>query len=116
MASKFDVGTIEEDFKRIGLIPEAVVEAVETAAETIAEETVETPEKKEEPAEVAEAEQTEGIKLLRKKRPTGKLRMQRRKQKMMRRRNRGKLKLKARKFRRSARGKRFQGNYYEHFH
>lgn len=126
MPGKFAVGSIEEDFKKIGLIPAVVAEAVSTAVEVegVAKPVVEAAPKTETPAEkpaavatepAAEepkpAEVTEGIKLLRKKRPTGKLRMQRRKQKMLRRRNKGKLKLKARKFRRSARGKRFLRKY-----
>jgi hypothetical protein len=123
MASNFLVGSIEEDFKKIGLIPEIVVENVSLAAEvspvgasTLKVETADAPvavsaEPVEAPKTEAAAETTEGLKLLRKKRPSGKLRTQRRKQKMLRRRNKGKLKLKARKFRRSARGKRFLRKY-----
>lgn len=126
MASNFLVGSIEEDFKKIGLIPEIVVENVSLAAEVLPAE-VSTPkvaaavdapasppaatEPVEAPKTEAAAETTEGLKLLRKKRPTGKLRMQRRKQTLMRRRNKGKLKLKARKFRRSAAGRRFLQKY-----
>lgn len=126
MANSFSVGSIEEDFKRIGLIPEVVVEKVSTAADIVAEDTKQPVEGEKSGAEAATAasatataekvekapeEQTEGLKLLRKKRPTGKLRMQRRKAKMLRRRNKGKLKLKAKRFRKSARGKRFLRKY-----
>jgi hypothetical protein len=89
----FAVGTIEEDFKKIGIFTEAApVAPVETIAESA-------------PAV------DEGIKLLKKVRPTGKVRLMRRKQKLLRRRNRSKLKRKAKMFRKSARGKRFLRKY-----
>jgi hypothetical protein len=106
MSDKFSVGSIEEDFKRIGLISEVVLEST---VGPISEEISNVVENSDNKAETPEA--NEGVKLLRKKRPTGKLRIQRRKQKMLRRRNKGKLKLKAKKFRRSARGKRFLRKY-----
>lgn len=121
MSNKFSVGSIEEDFKRIGLIPGVVVEKVSTAADVVAED-VNKPAATETPSAAATSgtaeeveetpgEQIEGLKLLRKKRPTGKLRATRRKAKMLRRRNKGKLKLKAKRFRKSARGKRFLRKY-----
>lgn len=125
MADRFAVGSIEEDFKKIGLMPKAVVEKVAAAADVVLEAV--DKDKKPAPAaatatttpaaesaekvETASAEQTEGLKLLRKKRPTGKMRAERRKAKMLRRRKKGKLKLKAKRFRRSARGKRFLRKY-----
>lgn len=124
MLGKYTIGSIEEDFKKIGLIQPAIVESAPEAkvAEVVAAEpavvvaepvaAVAAPVVAEPVVAVPAAPvATEGLKLLRKKRPTGKLRMQRRKQKMLRRRNKGKLKLKAKRFRRSARGKRFLQKY-----
>jgi len=111
----FAVGTIEEDFKKIGIFTESapvaaapVVVATVTESAKPAEKPVVAP-----PVEgdAVKPVVTEGMKLLRKRRLTGKDKMVRRKQKMLRRRKKGLLKRKSRTWRKSARGKRFLRKY-----
>lgn len=95
---------------------DAATEDAEVEGEEVAEEE-ETDESEE---EVAEGEEevgedgepvTEAARLIRKRRINSKERVARRKAKVLRRRNKSKLKLKAKKFRRSPRGKRFLRKY-----
>jgi len=119
----FTVGTIEEDFKRIGLIAESEA-ATEPKEEVASDKQPDQPATEAAAAPVTEAaeksagadgadekEVAEGLKLLRKRRLTGKARIAQRKQKMMRRRKKSKLKMQAKRWRKSARGKRFLRKY-----
>lgn len=121
MSKPIVLSSLEEDFQRIGLVPEASfsgsAEVLSEEAETedvseASEEEDASVEESEEAIGLSEAEElTERLRLLRQRRATSKVRRQRIKTKRKRMRIRARLRLKAKRFRRSARGKRFLRKY-----
>ena len=101
----FNVGTLEEDFKKIGILPQDQVVTPAEAPKTVVSESVEQAEAP------SDSSLTERLRLLRKQRVTGATRSLKRKQKLLRRRKKTKLNRKSKQWRKSSKGKRFAQKY-----